>query len=225
MDYWTLVLRFTIKKKNYWNQNSKDNLKNLLLKNNIILTYIYNRISFSPRNPLQWNVLFLLHLISARQVRANRYTRIAHKTAQRGEHGRFEYFIGCSTNSRLARINEQEALTESIKPPPLLYIYASSLAVKKKRKKKRRERKKRQENGGMKGGKGREEISGWKTGRVISKKDGGKDGRVWKESWPSSVDKEERWERKKEVQGRTNKVLHEPSLHEIRTRRALFLYH
>lgn len=49
----------------------------------------------------------------------------------------------------------------------------------------------------MKGGKGREEISGWKTGRVISKKDGGKDGRVWKESWPSSVDKEERWEKKK----------------------------
>lgn len=49
----------------------------------------------------------------------------------------------------------------------------------------------------MKGGKGREEISAWKTGRVISKKDGGKDGRVWKESWPSSVDKEERWEKKK----------------------------
>lgn len=30
---WTLVLRFMVKKKkNYWNQNSKDNLKNLLLK-------------------------------------------------------------------------------------------------------------------------------------------------------------------------------------------------
>lgn len=48
------------------------------------------------------------------------------KLRERRGHGWFEYFMGCSAKPRLARINEQEVLTENIKLLLSAFIYASS---------------------------------------------------------------------------------------------------